>query len=457
MVDLAEHRRARPATAPGRGIWFSFLALIIGGALLLTLPISSKTGEFTPLLHALFTATSATCVTGLIIYDTFTHWTVFGQSVILMLIQLGGLGLVSFTTFFTMRVRGKLGLRDLRLAGEHMNFGNVVGIQQMLRLIIKVTFISEAVGALILSTRFIPMFGARGIFISVFTAVSAYCNAGFDILGFISPYTSMTTFTGDWVIMLTVCGLIICGGLGFIVFNDVLTSRKRWKRVHSLMLHSKIVLITTAGLIVGGTIIIFLLEHDHTLNGQPFDKQLLASLFSSVTPRTAGFNVIDYAQSTDLTRLFTILLMFIGASPGSTGGGVKTSTVMVLIMTVYSVVKGYDDTIIFQRRVDKSTVYKSIALVSASFLLLVVAIVMLAIFEPDLPLLNLAFEAVSAFSTTGVSAIGSGDLTAASQALLILLMYIGRVGPISFILTMTVRYGIRGRDTTRPEGKIMVG
>ena len=252
MVDLAEHRRARHATAPVRVICFSFLAIIIGGALLLTLPISSKTGEFTPLLHALFTATSATCVTGLIIYDTFTHWTVFGQSVILMLIQLGGLGLVSFTTFFTMRVRGKLGLRDLRLAGEHMNFGNVVGIQQMLRLIIKVTFISEAVGALILSTRFIPMFGARGIFISVFTAVSAYCNAGFDILGFISPYTSMTTFTGDWVIMLTVCGLIICGGLGFIVFNDVLTSRKRWKRVHSLMLHSKIVLITTAGLIVGG-------------------------------------------------------------------------------------------------------------------------------------------------------------------------------------------------------------
>lgn len=457
MVDLAEHRRFRHSIAPVRVICLSFLVIIIGGALLLSLPISSKTGEFTPLLHSLFTATSATCVTGLVIYDTFTHWTVFGQSVILMLIQLGGLGLVSFTTFFTMRVRGKLGLRDLRLAGEHMNFGNVVGIQSMLRLIIKVTFTCEAIGALLLATRFIPMFGVQGIFISVFTAVSAYCNAGFDIVGFLSPYTSMSTFTGDWVIMLTVVALIVFGGLGFIVFNDILTSRKRWQKVHNLMLHSKVVIVTTAGLILFSAVIIFLLEHKHTLSGQPLDKQVLSSLFSAVTPRTAGFNTLDYAQTNDLTRLFTILLMFIGASPGSTGGGVKTSTVMVLIMTVYSVVKGYDDTIIFKRRVDKSTVYKSIALVSASFLLLVVAVVMLAVFEPEKPLLNLAFEAVSAFSTTGLSAIGSGNLTAASHALLILLMYIGRVGPISFILTMTVRYGMRSKDTTRPEGKVMVG
>ena len=236
------HRRNRQdrhhTVVPARMICLSFLLVIVAGALLLMLPISSKSGVSPAPIDALFTATSATCVTGLIVFDTFTQWTIFGQSVILMLIQLGGLGLVSFTTFFTLSLRGKLGLREMRLAGEQMNFGSINGVQSLLNIIIKVTFGCEAVGALLLMIRMIPMFGvARGVYTSVFLAVSAYCNAGFDVLGPIGPTGSLSVFSGDWLVLGVLGILIIIGGLGFIVFNDIFTSRLRGERQHLSLIH----------------------------------------------------------------------------------------------------------------------------------------------------------------------------------------------------------------------------
>lgn len=458
MLEL-QKKKHRHTIAPVRIICGSFLAIILVGALLLMLPISSKAGIVTSPLDCLFTATSATCVTGLVVYDTFLHWTAFGQSVIICLIQLGGLGVLSFTTFFTLSFRRKLGLRDMRLAGEQINFGSMVGIQPMLYTILKVTFLCEGVGAFLLCLRFVPMFGAWGIYAAVFVAVSAYCNAGFDVFGgYGGEFANLSVFSGDWLVLGVLGILIILGGLGFIVFSDVLAYRRQGEKRHRLTLHSKAVLITTAALVVGGTILILLLEHGRTLQGKPFGDQVIDSFFSSVTARTAGFNVLNYADTHALTRTLTCILMFIGASPGSTGGGVKTSTIFVLIATVYSVLRGYDDTTIMRKRVERSTVYKAIALVFFSILLVMVAGVILVICDGDrYSELNLLFEVISAFSTTGLSAIGSGNLSDISKAVLILLMYIGRVGPISFILTLSRQNKERDNSMTLPEGKIMVG
>ncbi len=456
LLDLTP-KRNRHTIAPVRIICFSFLLIILVGTILLTLPISSKAGTVTSPLNCLFTATSATCVTGLVVYDTFTQWTPFGQGVILVLIQLGGLGLVSFTTFFTLSIRGKLGLRDLRIAGEHMNFGSLDGIQSVMNTIIRVTLLCEGIGAILLMFRFIPMFGLEGIFVSVFMAVSAYCNAGFDLLGQLEPGANLTVIADDWFVQLVLAALIIVGGLGFIVFHDIFTSRRHHEKVHNLMLHSKIVLITTGLLLLIGTVLIFILEYNHTLSGKPLWEKAVNSFFSSTTARTAGFNVINYGEAVPLTKMLTCVLMFIGASPGGTGGGVKTSTLFVLLMTVYSVMRGFEDTTTFKRRVGRSTIYKAIALVFFSIMLLTISTILLMIFDSDQSGLNLLFETTSAFSTTGLSAIGSGNLSAPSKIVLILLMYIGRVGPISFILTLNSTYGSKGKNMTLPEGKVMVG
>ena len=306
--------------------------------------------------------------------------------------------------------------------------------------------------------RMIPMFGvARGVYTSVFLAVSAYCNAGFDVLGPIGPTGSLSVFSGDWLVLGVLGILIIIGGLGFIVFNDIFTSRLRGERQHRLMLHSKVVLMITGGLILLGTVGFLILEHNHLLAGKPFGSQVIDSWFSAVTPRTAGYAVVNYGSAQSLTKLLTCMLMFIGASPGGTGGGVKTSTVFVLLMTVYSVMVGYNDTVILRKRVERSTVYKAIALVFFSILLLSIAFIILVICEQGQHEIDLLFEVVSAFSTTGLSSANTASLGTVSKAVLIALMYIGRVGPISFILTLSTHYGTKDRDTTLPEGKIMVG
>lgn len=445
-----------PNISPVQIICLSFAVLILFGASLLCLPISSTNGQFTSFFDCLFTATSASCVTGLTVCDTFNTWSIFGRSIILVMIQLGGLGVVTFTTIFTMSLRGKLGLRDLRIASEQISISNLSDVQSLLKSIIKVTFTCEAIGAILLCIPFCTRFSFNGIFVAIFTSISAYCNAGFDVVGFIYPDCNLKPFAGDPFICIVVSTLIIIGGLGFVVLHDLITSKKDHSRIHKITVHSKIVLLTTAAIIVIGTILFFTFEYNHTMKNLNVFEKLNTSFLTTATARTAGFSMIDYSEASWYSIILSIFLMFVGASPGSTGGGIKTTTMVILIMTMICVLKSKDDTIIFKRKISKHTVYKALALVTLALLILFIAIIIMWINDPQQKLLFLTFEAVSAFSTTGLSALGTSNLSTVSKSILILLMYIGRVGPASFILI----FGSKPESSNHlafPEGKIFVG
>ena len=304
---------------PTRVITVSFLLVILSGTVLLMLPVSSRAGVVTSLGDALFTATSATCVTGLVVQDTYLYWSPFGQGVILALIQVGGLGLVTFATFFNLALGRRLGLRGMDVAKESLSTDSFGDVRALVRTIFAITFGVEAVGAIILTLAFLPRYGfpdaaVKGGFVSV----SAFCNAGFDLMGCEAPYSSLMTFADNPVVLLTVSALIITGGLGFVVWRDV----ARWHRTRHLELHTKVVLVMTGVLLAAGTVAFVAAEWNNpaTLGSMPFFQRLLGGFFQSVTVRTAGFNAIDQAAMTDLSKIFAIALMFIGAAPAGTGG-----------------------------------------------------------------------------------------------------------------------------------------
>lgn len=441
---------------PARVIVVSFAILILLGTFLLMLPMSSRIGQFTSFPDALFTATSATCVTGLVVVDTFTHFSAIGQMVIICLIQLGGLGLVTFATFFNMAIRKRIGLKTLQVAGESVSSGSFSDIGHLLRLVFTVTLAFELIGALILATVLVPRYGQQGMFISIFLAISAYCNAGFDILGFESPFCSLTIFFDNPVVLLTISALIICGGLGFIVWQDIYGFIKTRK----LHLHTQIVLSVTGALILIGTIFFAIFEwrNPHTLGWMSTGDKILNSLFMSVTSRTAGFNSIPIESMTGISKLFTIILMFIGAAPGSTGGGIKVTTFMVIIMTVISVIRGKNDAIIAKRRVDHSVVYKAMAVVSTALLAVFIStstIYFTSHSGVNFKEIDSLFEAVSAFGTVGLTSGVTALANQASRYVLILTMFIGRVGPVSLALSLAMKN--ENKSAVLPEGKIMVG
>lgn len=445
---------------PVRLIAVSFLLVILAGAVLLTLPVSSREGTATPFLDALFTATSATCVTGLVVFDTWVHWNAFGQAVVLLLIQVGGLGLVTFTTGLMLLLRRKLGFHDIQLAVEN-TAGSVMHIIRLIKIVLFFTFLCETAGALLLMLRFVPQYGAHGIWISFFTAISAYCNAGFDILGFTGAGKNLTGYVGDPLVSLTVAGLIVIGGLGFIVISDIFTARirprMRVEHPQPLKFHTQIVLMTTAMLIVVGTVLIFICEYDNTLNGMNFGTKLNASLFQSITTRTAGFNTISIAAQRDITKLIMVILMFIGASPAGTGGGIKTTTFVVLVAAVLSVMRGSDEAVILKRRLDKFTVYRALAILSVGVLVIVVTAGIIMTTNASTSGVDALFEATSAFGTVGLSANVTQTLTPIAKMAVICTMYIGRVGPVSLGLAFTLRKGRLASGAVLPEGKIVVG
>lgn len=446
------------AIKPARTIAFSFIIVILLGTALLILPISSKNGEFTSLRHALFTATSATCVTGLVVFDTFHKWSLFGQCVILLMIQIGGLGLVTFVTFFNFIIGRKLGLRRMQLASESVNADGFGDSKRLMKNIVKVSLTLEAVGALILMTIFVPKYGRSGFFTSIFVSVSAFCNAGFDILGRARPFSSLTEYNNNPVVMFTIMGLIVSGGLGFIVWYDLF----KYRKTKHLELHTKIVLIVTAILIASGTLIFLAFEwgNPRTIGDMSFFNKLMNSIFQSITCRTAGFNSIDTGALNPISKVFAIMLMYIGAAPGSTGGGIKVTTIVVILMTVVSVLKNKEETTILGRKIDKSTVFKAMTIVMLSLALIFVAT--LSIFyslrsDRRLSGLNTLFEVVSAFATVGLSAGVTSMLNLFSEIVLIFIMFLGRVGPISVILSLTINSVDKTKKQVVPEGKIMVG
>lgn len=446
-------KKTQKPMQPARTLCIGFMAIILVGALLLWLPFSSKSGG-TPFFDCLFTAVSATCVTGLIVADTFTNWTIFGQAVIMLLIQVGGLGFVTIITFFNVAAGRKLGFRTLANASDGLTESTFQGGRRIFISIIKYSLIFEGAGAVLLSIAFAREHGAFGVWMGVFTSVTAFCNAGFDLCGIEGAYSSLTNHSGDPLVIMTVALLIILGGLGFIVWENFLNIRK----VHRLSLHTKAVLIGSGALIVVSTLFYMIAEWDNpaTLGGMNFGEKLMNSFFSGVTARTAGYNSISVEGMSDFSKLGTCIFMFIGASPASTGGGIKTTTVLVLIMTVVSYLRSKNDVELLGHKIDKLAVYRTLTVTLLSLMAVILCFSVLYFTLPeDVSGVDCLFEAVSAFSTTGLSAGPTAIAGTPGRILLMITMYIGRVGPVSLVLSMLMN--AKCKNIVLPEGQIIVG
>lgn len=437
-----------------RIIAVGYMTVILIGTLLLLLPPATRAGESTGILTALFTATSATCVTGLVVVDTATHWTAFGQTVILLMIQIGGLGFMTLGVLLALILRRRISLRTRGILQESMNYMQLGGVIRLVKITFWGTFLFEGCGAVLLAVRFIPVFGiAKGILYGIFHSVSAFCNAGFDLMGgYSGKYSSFVEFHGDVLINCVLMALVILGGLGFFVWSDLKKNGCRWKRY---MLHTKITLFTTVLLLVAGTILYFLFENDNLLAQMSGKDKFLAALFSSVTARTAGFNTIDTGGLTGASKLLTMLLMFIGGSPGSTAGGIKTVTALVLVAYVWSNLRESKGVNMFQRRLDDDVIRKASNVVVLSMLMAVVSVIFICFIQPYLPVEDVMFEVFSAIGTVGMSTGLTRDLSTASRIVIILLMYCGRIGSMSFALSFTERKKVT--PVQFPVEKIMIG
>lgn len=434
---------------PARVLVLGFAALILTGAFLLTLPISSHEGI--SFIDALFTATSAVCVTGLVVMDTGTYFTLFGQLVILGLIQVGGLGFMTAGTIIFILLGKRITLKERLFIQEALNQFNLAGLVRLTKNIIIFTLVLEAVGAMLLSISFIPRFGlGKGIYYSIFHAISAFCNAGFDLMG---NFTSLTGFTGDYLVMGTIFFLFFVGGLGFTVLVDLHEKRK----IKHLSLHSKIVLVMSFLLLLVGTLLVMVLEFNNpdTLGPLAGPQKVANAFFTSATPRTAGFNVLPTDLLQDTTLYFLIALMFIGASPASTGGGIKTTTFSAILIAVYSIIKGHQEIFIFHRRLPFTIINKSLAIIVVSMLLVFTISILLTITE-QADFLSVLFETVSAFGTVGLSAGATTELSQAGRVLIIFTMFSGRVGPLTLALALAQR--LKKKPLYRyPEERILVG
>jgi len=455
--------RRRFYISPTQTVVLSFAVIILTGAILLNLPLATKSGESVGFINAVFTATSATAVTGLVVFDTGTYWSVFGKIVIATLIQIGGLGLMTFSTLLALLIGRKITLKERLLIQESFNQFELEGMVRLTKNIIITTFSIEFVGALVYSTVFIPQFGwGKGFAFGVFHAISSFNNAGFDLMGEISgPFSSLTSYVNNPIININAMILIIMGGLGFSVWIDCFYAIKR-KNIKELSLHSKVVLSITGGLILLGTTFIFLMEFNNpaSIENLPWSGKILASVFQAVTPRTAGFNTLDIAALTLPTKFLIIIFMFIGGSSGSTAGGIKTTTAGILFFTVLSVVRGRESAELFGKRLPKYLVYRAFSVALISFLLVVFTTMTLSIAEVPYnktDFMTLLFEATSAFGTVGLSLNYTPNLTTAGRIIIILTMFAGRVGPLSLVLSLARSANKNKGHIKYPEDRIMVG
>lgn len=428
-----------------------FFVLILTGTILLMTPFANKQ-EGVGFINALFTATSATCVTGLIVADTYQQWTVFGQLVIITLIQIGGLGFMTIGVYIAVMLKRKIGLSEREALHQSVNTIEVAGVVRLTKRIIKGTLIFEGIGAILLAIRFIPERGIlKGIYYGIFHSISAFCNAGFDLQGDRQEFSSFTAYTGDIIVNITIMGLIVVGGLGFIVWEDMYRNKWHFKRY---LLHSKIVITSTFILVIGGAILFFLFENNHLFADMTGKEKVLASLFSSVTPRTAGFNTVDLASLSNASKFLTILFMFIGGSSGSTAGGVKVTTLVVLLCFAGSMIKRTQGANIFGRRFDEETIKKANAVVVVNLGLAITA-AMVIFATQSFQFEDVLFEVFSAIGTVGMSAGITQQLSVVSKIAIIVLMYCGRVGSLSFAVSFAQRKIMA--PIQNPVEKIVVG
>ena len=440
-----------------------FLVALLVGTILLMLPVSSASGNGTDFITALFTATTSLCVTGLVVVPTYAYWSIFGKVIILILIQLGGLGIISFTIGFLIIIGKKISLKERKMIQESYNLDSAQGVLKILRKIFGITVKIEGIGAILYSIQFIPEYGiVKGICYSVFHSVSAFCNAGIDIIG----NDSLVKYHGNVLVNFTTVMLIICGGIGFIVWLDIggIISEIRNKKlspnkfIERMKLHTKLVLITTAILVGGGFLFILLFEYNNpdTLGNMTFGNKCLAALFEAVTLRTAGFITVPQAGFRDGTFMIMCGLMIVGGSPFGTAGGIKTTTLALIFLLTWSTIKGKEDIEVCRRRINKQNVRSAVAIGTIVLSILAVAIMALS-FTEDAPLKVITFEAVSALGTVGLSMDFTASLTAIGKLIIIVLMFFGRVGPITIAMVMAGRARKNRKITNYPEKRVMIG
>ncbi len=426
--------------------------LILTGSFLLSLPAATRTGEKMSYMDALFTATSATCVTGLIVTDTYTNWTLFGQLVILGLIQIGGLGFITIGVYIAVLLKKKIGLWEREAIHESVSTLTSAGSVKLTKKIIQGTLLIEGIGAALLSCRFVPLLGWKeGIYYGIFHAISGFCNAGFDLMGRWEPYSSLTLFKGDVLVNTVIMLLITLGGLGFLVWDDLLQNKWHWKKY---LLHTKMVLTISGILLFAGAFLFYLFERQNVFAGLSQKETLLCSLFAAVTPRTAGFNTVDIAAMTDGSKLLTSILMFIGGSPGSTAGGIKTTTAAVMFLSAAAVIGNSHGTNIYGRRLEESAIRKASTVFFVNLTLAMAAIMAILAIQP-LEFMDVCLEVVSAIGTVGMSTGVTRQLAPISKLIMIVLMYCGRLGSLSFVLIFAQKTKVP--PLLNPQEKILVG
>lgn len=424
-----------------------FAILITVGGLLLSLPFFTKSGQATPLVDSLFVAASASCVTGLTPVNTLEHWNTYGHIIIIILIQIGGLGVMSLASIIPLILGKKIGMKSRQILKEQLNVESLEGMIVLFKYVLAFTFATEILGAILLSIKFVPLYGAgKGVWYAVFHSISAFCNAGFDILG-----DSIYSFREDLLINLTLCALVIVGGLGFVVTSE-LFRRRSFKKLST---HSKLVLMVTAILLIFGTLMFLFLENeDGVLQYESLKGSILESFFQSVVARTAGFYSVDLSHIKDSTALMLMGLMFVGGSPGSTAGGIKTTTLGVLFLSTHAVVRGESEPVVFGRHISTETVRKALAIFLVSIVIILSVSFMLTITE-SAPLVDILYETVSALATVGASKGITPHLTDAGKNLITLCMYLGRIGP----MTMAFAFGMKAKKSLirYPESFISIG
>ena len=467
-MDTFLRKRNKVRINPTRIIILGFFAVICIGTLLLNLPISSQNGESIGFINALFTSTSAVCVTGLVVVNTLEHWTIFGKVVIICLIQIGGLGFMTIITMFFIVIRRKITLKERILIQESLNQDNISGMVKLVKNVLKGTFLIEGIGALLLSVQFIPEYGfLKGFFMGIFHSISAFCNAGFDIIG----DSSLTPYVSNIYFNIVIMSLIIIGGLGFTVWVDVLRILKLKKEKNFLLstvlrrlsLHSKVVLTFTPALIILGAFLIFIFEYSNSATIGSFNifDKINASFMQSVTLRTAGFNSISQSDMTYASKLLSIILMFIGGAPAGTAGGVKISTIAVLLITVISIARGSKSPNIWGRKLPINIIQKSLAVFLISSGVVIGFTMLLTITEKnmnfDYEFIDLLFETTSAMGTVGITTGITPHLSTVGKIVISIAMFMGRIGPISIVIGLARKQGSTKEYIEYPEGNIMVG
>ena len=436
---------------PARVLTLSLLGVIAAGTVLLCLPISSKDGGWTNFINSFFTAVSATSVTGISLFNTFDKWTLFGQTVIMLMMQIGGLGLITIVTFFNFAVGRKMGLVKTNAAAGEVSVTGFVGSKRLFIRIITYTLSIELAGAAVLCITFIPEFGAYGVFMAFFMAVSSFCNAGFDVMN----ADGLTAYADKPQVLLVMALLIFLGGIGFVVWDNL----ANYHKTKRLFMHTKLVLAFSGIMLLIGFIayfIVCLVDVDKYAD-MSIGEKILSSVFASFSSRTAGFSVADLPYANDFARLATIMLMFIGAAPGSTAGGIKVTTLAILTATVAAVIRGREEASIYGHRIPKKLVYKSVTVLALSIGFIILSFASIYLLIPDVPELDILYEVISAFTTTGFSSGVSDSGGAIVRLIICLTMFVGRIGPVSLLLSLTADKSGEGKNKVMPDCEILIG